>query len=103
MDGKTFSPVFSAKISQKLGNTNLSYIIFLSVPKKYNLGFEGKNIVVVTFFVFLLSKTKMSKVSIRNQHDEIIVGILEQKDAIDMYRAKPRLIVIAHGVLGLLN
>lgn len=42
----------------------------------------------------------MSKISIKNEHDEIIVGILEKKDAIDAGRSQPRLVLITHGVLG---
>lgn len=44
----------------------------------------------------------MSKISIKNEHDETIVGILEKKDAIDAGRSQPRLILITHGVLGAL-
>lgn len=43
----------------------------------------------------------MSKISIQTEHDETIVGILEKKDAIDVGRAQPRLVLITHGVLGL--
>ncbi|KAI8988774.1 tyrosine phosphatase family-domain-containing protein [Pilobolus umbonatus] len=42
----------------------------------------------------------MSKISIHNDHDEVIVGILEKKDEIDVGRTHPRLILVCHGVLG---
>ncbi|CEG66362.1 hypothetical protein RMATCC62417_02958 [Rhizopus microsporus] len=42
----------------------------------------------------------MSKISIQNDRGEIIVGILEKKEAIDLGRTRPRLVLITHGVLG---
>jgi hypothetical protein len=42
----------------------------------------------------------MSKISIKTEHDETIVGILEKKEAIDVGRSQPRIILITHGVLG---
>lgn len=40
------------------------------------------------------------KLSIQNKNGEIIVGILEKKEAIDFNRLRPRIILITHGVLG---
>lgn len=42
----------------------------------------------------------MSKISIPNEQGETIVGILEEKPDIDIGRAKPRVVLIVHGVLG---
>ncbi|GAA5813559.1 hypothetical protein MFLAVUS_007041 [Mucor flavus] len=42
----------------------------------------------------------MSKISIPNEQGETIVGILEEKPNIDIGRAKPRVVLIVHGVLG---
>lgn len=50
-------------------------------------------------FFFSLS-LYMSKISIQNDRGEIIVGILEKKEAIDLGRTRPRLVLITHGVLG---
>lgn len=40
----------------------------------------------------------MSKIRIVNEHNEGIVGILEKKQ--DNGQKKPRLVLIAHGILG---
>jgi hypothetical protein len=42
----------------------------------------------------------MSKISIPTKTGENIVGILEKKEAIDVGRTQPRLVLICHGVLG---
>lgn len=43
----------------------------------------------------------MTTISIRNDRGETIVGILEnKKDILDAGRDRPRLVLIAHGVLG---
>lgn len=42
----------------------------------------------------------MSKLRILNEHNEAIVGILEKKPESDISREKPRLAIIAHGILG---
>lgn len=42
----------------------------------------------------------MTTVSICNDRGETIVGILEKKDTLDAGRDRPRLVLIAHGVLG---
>lgn len=42
----------------------------------------------------------MTTVSIKNDQGEIIVGLLEKRQEIDPNRQRPRLVLIAHGVLG---
>jgi hypothetical protein len=42
----------------------------------------------------------MSKLSILNENNEAIVGILEKKPDIDEGRPQPRIVLIVHGILG---
>ncbi|KAG1117205.1 hypothetical protein G6F42_013497 [Rhizopus arrhizus] len=42
----------------------------------------------------------MSKLSILNEKNEAIVGILEKKPEIDKDRPQPRVVLIVHGILG---
>lgn len=42
----------------------------------------------------------MSKIRILNEQNEAIVGILEKKQENDVGQEKPRLAIIAHGILG---
>lgn len=52
---------------------------------------------------FFLSQSTMSKLSILNEKDEAIVGILEKKPEIDEGRPQPRVVLIVHGILGWLH
>lgn len=42
----------------------------------------------------------MSKLSILNEKNEAIVGILEKKPEVDQGRPQPRIVLIVHGILG---
>lgn len=45
----------------------------------------------------------MSKLSILNEKNEAIVGILEKKPEINESRPQPRVVLIVHGILGWLH
>ncbi|KAF1797147.1 hypothetical protein FB192DRAFT_1030927 [Mucor lusitanicus] len=49
---------------------------------------------------FCFHTLPMSKLSILNEKNEAIVGILEKKPEIDEGRPQPRVVLIVHGILG---